>query len=270
MSFELSFFLYLLAGCGAGLMSGLLGLGGGVIVVPMLTFIFLHSSINPDIVIHLAIGTSLTAMIFTTLSATIAHNKLKRVEWNVLKKFAPGIILGVITGVLLSNSFDKKRLTIIFGIYLIFIATQMLFKKDPPLNSPTKPKLVKENTFTFSIGGIFIGLISGILGVGGGTLIIPFLTYFGRDMHKAIGTSAALGFFITIFGTIIFILLSSGNSNLPKGAIGFIYLPAVLGVSITSILFAPIGSKISVKLSPKILKRCFAILLYLISLKLLT
>ncbi|KAB8028583.1 sulfite exporter TauE/SafE family protein [Fluviispira multicolorata] len=269
MTFTISIILYLLTGSIAGILAGLLGIGGGAIVVPALAYIFLKSGMPTEHIMHLAIGTSLTAMIFTSLFSTQSHHKFARVEWNVVKKFVPGIIIGVILGALFSTKLPTHTLTIIFGIYLLFIAIQMFFKKDKKENISQNKPFLKESNATMAGGGVLIGLLSGLLGVGGGTLTVPFLTYLGKSMHKAIGTSAACGFFITIVGTISFILLSTHASNLPKGTIGYIYLPAALGITLMSSICAPIGSKISGSLSPKILSKCFSILLMAVALKML-
>lgn len=267
MTLTMSFILYLITGVVAGILAGLFGIGGGVIVVPVLAYIFFKRGMPTEQIIHLAIGTSLTAMIFTSFFSTYTHHKYKRVEWNTVKRFIPGIAIGVFTGVFLSTKLPTNILSNIFIVYLIFIATKMLFKKDEKENHLHKNQIIKESNFVMVGGGMMIGMISGLLGVGGGTITIPFLTYYGRSIHKAIGTSAACGFFITIIGTLCFILLTANVPNLPKGSIGFIYLPAAFGIALTSSIFAPIGSKLSGKLSPKILTRCFAIFLMLIALK---
>ncbi|WP_186648046.1 sulfite exporter TauE/SafE family protein [Fluviispira vulneris] len=266
MSFSLCIILYLLTGSIAGILAGLLGIGGGAIVVPSLAFIFLHSGMPKEHIMHLAIGTSLTAMFFTSFFSSYSHHKKGRVEWDILLKTAPGICLGVFVGAFFSARMNTETLTIVFAIYLIFISIQMFLKKDKVTEKKT---LFKESKSTLASGGVIIGLLSGLLGVGGGTLTVPFLTYLGKSVHKAIGTSAACGFIITIVGTICFTLLSGEAKNLPEGTIGFIYLPAALGVTVMSSIFAPIGAKISGQLSPKVLLKCFSILLLAVAVKML-
>ncbi len=269
MTFSMSIILYLITGSFAGILAGLLGVGGGAIVVPALAFIFLKSGMPEEQIMHVAIGTSLTAMIFTSYFSALSHHKYGRVDWNAFKRLVPGILLGVILGAFLSTKMPTNILSIIFAIYLIYIALQMFLKKDKKETQNQKIPEIKDNNILIASGGIMIGLLSGLLGIGGGTLTIPLLTHFGRTIYKAIGTSAACGFFITIIGTITFIFLSTNVPNLPNGSIGFIYLPAAIGIAITSSICAPIGSKISGKLSPKILTRCFSILLIVVAVKML-
>lgn len=270
MTLSISIILYLITGAISGILAGLLGIGGGAIIVPALAFIFLKSGIPVEQVMHLAIGTSLMTMIFTLFFSALSHHKYGRVEWSSFKKFIPGILIGAILGTLLSTRLPTKILSMVFAVYLLFIALQMLFKKEKKENSVQQKKSpLKDTNVVMTSGGIMIGLLSGLLGVGGGTLTIPFLTFLGRTIHKAIGTSAACGFFTTIIGTISYIFLSADIPNLPNGSIGFIYLPAAIGVAITSSICAPIGSKISGHLSPKILIKCFSILLIAIALKML-
>jgi uncharacterized protein len=270
MTLSTSIILYLITGSFAGILAGLLGVGGGAIVVPALAFIFLKSGMPVEQVMHLAIGTSLTAMIFTSFFSALSHHKYGRVEWSAIKKFIPGILVGVIIGSFLSTKLPTKILSIGFAIYLLFIAIQMLLKKEKKENqAQQKNSTIKETNIVMASGGVLIGVLSGLLGIGGGTLTIPLLTHLGKSIHKAIGTSAACGFFITIFGTVSYIFLSANIPNLPKGSLGFIYLPAAFGVAIMSSICAPIGSKISGSLSPKILTRCFSIMLIVIAINML-
>ncbi len=269
MTFSMSIILYLITGSFAGILAGLLGVGGGAIVVPALAFIFLKNGMPTEQIMHVAIGTSLTAMIFTSFSSTISHHKYNRVDWIAFKRLVPGILIGVIIGAILSTKMPTNVLSIIFAIYLIYISIQMLLKKNKTENQSRKTQEVNNTNFMMTSGGIMIGMLSGLLGIGGGTLTIPLLTHFGRTIYRAIGTSAACGFFITIIGTITFMLLSKNISNLPSGSIGFIYLPAAIGIAITSSICAPIGSRISGKLSPKILTRCFSVLLLVVAAKML-
>ncbi len=269
MTFSMSIILYLITGAFAGILAGLLGVGGGAIVVPALAFIFLKSGMPAEQIMHVAIGTSLTAMIFTSFFSALSHHKYGRVDWIAFKKLVPGILLGVILGAVLSTKMPTNILSIIFAIYLIYIALQMFLKKAKKEELTQKNSEIKESYIKLASGGVMIGMLSGLLGIGGGTLTIPLLTHLGRTIYKAIGTSAACGFFITIIGTITFMLLSSNIPNLPSGSIGFIYLPAAIGIAITSSICAPIGSKISGKLSPKMLTRCFSILLIVVAIKML-
>ncbi|RDB36275.1 MAG: sulfite exporter TauE/SafE family protein [Spirobacillus cienkowskii] len=269
MTFMNSIILYILVGAASGTLAGLLGLGGGVVIVPTLAYIFSQMGISHDHIMHLAIGTSLTTMVFTSFFSTLAHHKYKRVEWQVVKKFVPGIIIGSILGTFLSNQLETKSLTLIFAIYLILISIQMFIKSNSDLNKSTKKSKLKESYPILTLGGMGVGTLSGLLGVGGGTLTVPFLTLLRKKIHNAIGISAASGLFATLFGTISYIGFSLGTPNLPEGSFGFVYLPAVIVIALVSSIFAPLGSKLSGVLSAKVLMRVFSIILLFISIKLL-
>ena len=267
MTLTTSIILYLITGSFAGLLAGLFGLGGGVIIVPALAFIFLKYGLPVEYIMHLAIGTSLTVMIFTSFFSSMSHYKHDRVEIAAIKKLLPGILIGAIIGSYFSTRMPTKALSTIFAIYLLIIAIQMFFKREKKETIDNKKQFLKETPIIISILGFLIGTLSGILGVGGGTIAVPFLTSLGKSIHKAIGISAACGLFTSILGTISHILLSNSVANLPEGSFGFIYMPAGICIAITSSIFAPIGSKMSGKLSPKFLTKCFAVLLLLISIK---
>lgn len=265
MTLTLSIILYLITGAFVGISAGLFGIGGGTIIIPVLSFLFLKEGFSQVHTMHLAIGTSLITMIFTSFASTLSHHSFKRVDWNIFKKMVFGIFIGVVFGTFLSTKLNSKLLSIIFGTYLLFISFQLFFKS---YNESNKINLIKKiSNLKMTFGGLIIGSISGLLGVGGATFLIPFLTHLGKNIHFAIGTSSVCSFFIAVFGTINIILFTSHIPNLPSGAIGFIYLPAAICIATTSTIFAPIGSKISGKMSPKTLTRYFSIFLFIIAIK---
>lgn len=251
--------LYLLTGIIAGLLSGLLGLGGGIVVVPILYLLF--SPLFPQVlVMHMAIGTSLAIMIFTTASSAYAYQRHKLILWPLFFRFIPGMILGTLAGSIIAMHISSHSLRISFAIFLFIIAIKMFFTK--------KIEIKKElpNFFILSIAAFITGILSGFFGIGGGTLMVPFFVYCNVAMQRASGTSAACGFLLSIIGTISLIMTGlpvTTNATILAGTTGFVYWPAVLPVAIASVLFAPIGTKIAIKISGKMLQRCFAVILVL-------
>ena len=269
MVFCTSMILYLLIGAVSGILAGLLGVGGGVIVVPTLAYVFLNSGFSPVQTMHAAIGTSLTSMICTSFFSTWSHHHYQRVDWVVFKRLIPGIFVGVIVGAMLSTQMPARSLTTLFALYLLYIALNLILKKNKEEREEQQVISMKDTSLKMGLGGLGIGLLSGLLGIGGGTVTVPLLTHFGLSIHRAIGTSAACGFFITIIGTMSFMLFTLHVSGLPSGSIGYVYLPAAMGVAFSSSVCAPIGSKISGKLSATILTRCFSMLLFIVAIKML-
>lgn len=259
---NMHFLLYSLIGIIAGLASGLLGIGGGLIVVPSLAFAFSFAGIPQGIIMHLAAGTSLAAMIVTAVSAIFAHNRLNNVLWPVVLRLLPAITLGVISGAVFASYLTTHWLQVLFGLFLLVISIQMLFlsKPKPTRSLPQWPVL--------SLVGFLIGLKSGLLGLGGGAVIIPFLVYCNVPMRKASGTSIACTFPIAVVGTITFIILGLRVNQIPYST-GYIYWPAFLGVSVMTVIFAQVGAWLNGKINVALLKRLFAAFLFFISIRLL-
>lgn len=257
------FVLYLIIGSFSGILAGLVGIGGGIIVVPALAVVFTYFNIIPaDYVMQMAIGTSLATIILTLLSSLRAHAKRGSVRWNVVQILLPGLIVGTIVGSLVAHRLPSTALRFIFSTFLFFIAYRLFFvnTNDDQASLPTK-------STTIIVSG-FIGALSGILGTGGGTMLIPFFLRSRMDMHEAAGTSVACGACIGVVATVSFMLLGMSAFHLPFST-GYIYWPAFIGISAASILFAPIGTLISYKLPASILKRILAVFLVLIAVDML-
>lgn len=260
-------FWYLATGILAGTMSGLLGLGGGIVVVPALAALFLYHTVIPSAIhMHMAVGTSLAIMIVTYLSGVYAHNKRKTIQWSIVKTILPGLILGIILGSIIIPFFSSAQLMKFFGFFLFVIAMRLLFFKDSPTTGKKSRNIAKPWMIACSF---CIGILSSLLGVGGGVLWVPFFLYDGLKMHEAVGTSVACGMVAAIAATSSFMLAGAfSNMNTPMSS-GFIYWPAFLGVSVMSVLFAPMGAYIAYRLSNQLLKLIFAFVLLIVAIQMI-
>ncbi len=254
-------FAYILTGTIAGITAGLLGLGGGAIIVPILFAIFHAQGLAPDSTMQLAIGTSLATIVFTSISSGLSHYRLGNVNVPTFISLAPGILVGALLGAGIADMLTTDVLKQGFGLFEIFIALQIGFGFKPAAHR-TLPGLVGLT----ASGGI-IGTVSSVMGIGGGSLTVPFLLWNNVSMKKAVGTSAVCGLPIAVSGAIGFLFTGLDNPSLPELSLGYIYLPAAICIISTSVFFAPIGAKLAYRLPILTLKRTFAIFLALIGLK---
>ncbi len=255
-------FLYLCCGAAAGFFSGLLGIGGGLVVVPLLNLIFIsQQNVPPDLMMHMAVGTSLSSILFTSVSSSRAHSKRGAVLWDVVKKMAPFIAAGTLAGTAVAGHLSTWGLRVFFVCYLFVIATQMLLDYYPHARK-TVP-----GTAGLAGAGAVIGGVSSMVGLGGGSLSVPYLRYCGVEMHSAVGTSSALAWPIAIAGTIGYMVVGWNAPGLPSWSLGFINIPTTLGIACTSVLFAPLGAKLAHALPVSVLKKVFAVFLYVTAVK---
>lgn len=254
----------MLLGVFVGLAAGLLGIGGGAIMVPVLATIFLAQGVPSDQVIHIALGTSMASIIVTSLSSLYAHHKRQGVIWPIVRSLSPGVILGTLFATYIVAHVSSKFLAIFFTCFMIYVAIQMFLNFQPP---PARHIPGKIPLF-FAGGGI--GLVSALVAIGGGTLTVPFLAWHNIPLKKAIGTAAAVGFPIAVTGTLGYVFNGWHVSYSEPYLYGFIYLPAVLSISLVSYFTAPLGAKLAHRLSVPTLKKIFAVFLVLISLKMLS
>lgn len=255
----LAWMLYLATGAVAGFLAGLLGVGGGLVIVPALIFIFTRAGFAPDYVAHMALGTSLASIVFTSIASLRAHHRRRAVRWPVMRALTPGIVAGTLAGALLATVLSSKFLQAFFVVFVVYVGTQMLLDFRPP---PTRA--LPGSRGLFAAGGA-IGIVSALVGIGGGSLSVPFLSWCNVKLHEAIGTSAALGLPIALAGLVGFAVTGSFvSAPLPFGSIGFIYMPALIGLIAASVVTAPLGAHAAHALPVARLKRLFALVLYLI------
>lgn len=254
---------YLLTGAVAGFFAGLLGVGGGVVVVPVLTMIFAAQGFPANEVLHLALGTSIATILFTSLSSLRAHHAHRAVLWPVIRDLTPGILVGTLLGALLAARISSRALSIFFVAFMIFVAVQMIANLRP------KPSRNLPGRLGLSVAGSVIGAVASLAAMGGGALTVPYLIWCNVRPHLAIGTSAAVGLPIAVGGTIGYIWNGWGHPGLPAGSLGFIYLPALAIILVASVLAAPLGVRLAHRLPVLVLKRIFAGLLLVLSTKML-
>ncbi len=239
-----------------GFAAGLLGIGGGMVLVPFITMIFTARGINPELVIHMAIATSLATILFTSLSSVRAHHQHGAVLWPVVKLLAPGILVGSWIGPWIGKQMNATVLAVFFGVFVAFSATQMLVGKKP-----AAARDLPGPAGMFGAGG-FIGTLSGIVGAGGGFVSVPFMTWCGVRIHNAVATSAALGFPIALSGTLSNIWFGWGEPGLPAYSLGFISLPALAVIVLASVTMAPVGARTAHRMPVRQLQKVFAVILY--------
>ncbi len=260
MSFEIAI-MYIIVGLIAGVLAGLLGVGGGLVIVPMLVFCFARQEISPEIIMHLALGTSLASIIFTSISSFMAHHRRGAVVWSIVRRIVPGILFGTFLGTIIASRLSTDFLKAFFCVFLYSVATQMILKK--------KPKASRELPGRAGMSGVgsVIGVVSSLVGIGGGTLSVPFMLWCNVAAHRAIGTSAAIGFPIAIAGAFGYSINNLHAANLPSYSLGYVYFPALIFIVAFSVLTAPLGARLAHALPVDKLKRIFAFFLYAVATK---
>jgi len=253
---------YLLLGVVAGTLAGMLGIGGGLIIVPVLAFTFEAQGFDSAIVMHLALGTSLATIVVTSLSSIYTHQRHAAIEWPVVKRLSGGIAVGAMCGALIADQLPRDMLQIIFALFTLFAAIQMTFEWRPQVT-----RQLPGRTVLAGVGGV-IGMVSAMVGIGGGTMTMPFLLWCNIVVRKAIATSAACGLPIAVAGAAGYWVAGLDVVTLPSGSSGYLYWPALLGVVATSVIFAVCGATLAHRLPVKILKKGFALLLLAISVRL--
>ena len=254
---------YVALGAFAGFFAGLLGVGGGAIMVPVLALMFAAQGFPDGHLMHVALGTSMATIIFTSLSSLRAHHGHGAVIWSIVRSIAPGIVVGTLLGAQIAGRVPTRPLAMFFAAFITYVAVQMILnvKPKPSRELPGKAGM-------FGVGG-FIGLVSALVAIGGGSLSVPFMAWCNVKVHHAIGTSAAIGLPIALAGTIGYMIAGHGATGLPEGSFGFIYLPALAGTVVASMLVAPIGAKVAHSLPVPTIKKIFAGVLILLSAKML-
>lgn len=249
----------LAAGAAVGFAAGLLGIGGGMLLVPFMTMILGAKHFPQEYIVHMAIATSLATIMFTSLSSVRAHHARGAVVWRIVRLLVPGILVGSWIGPWIGAQMSASGLALFFAVFVAFSATQMLIDKKP---APTRD--LPKAPGMLGAGGV-IGMLSGLVGAGGGFISVPFMTWCNVKIHNAVATSAALGFPIALAGTLSNIYYGMKVPDLPSGSLGYIYLPALLVVSLASVTTAPLGARTAHSLPVKSLKKVFALMLYLLA-----
>jgi len=254
---------YPLLGVFAGFVAGLFGVGGGLTIVPLLFMLYSAQNFPVEHSMHLALGTSMATIVLTSISSMRAHHRHGAVRWDIVRSFAPGLVLGTLGGSFFATWIPTRPLAMVFTAIVYYASLQMMldFKPKPHRQIPGTPGMV--------IAGATIGVISSLVAAGGGFLSIPFMVFCNVAIHQAVGTSAALGFPIAVAGTICYIASGLKQTGLPEYSLGYIYLPAFIGVVAVSMTIAPVGARLAHKLPVKQLKRGFGVFLALLATKML-
>ena len=254
---------YLTLGLFAGVMAGLLGVGGGLIIVPTLAWIFHHQQVDDAIVMHLAIGTSLATIVVTSISSVRAHHRRGAVLWPIFWRLTPGIVVGAWLGATIADALPSAVLSKVFAVFVLTVAAQMGFGAKPA------PHRELPGTAGMLTAGGVIGAVSAIVGIGGGSLTVPFLTWCNTAIRQAVATSSACGLPIALAGALGFVVTGLNAAGRPDWSLGYIYGPALVGITLTSMLSAPLGAKLAHTLPTEMLKKVFAVFLTLVGVKML-
>lgn len=252
---------YLGIGAIVGFFAGLLGIGGGIIIVSSLALMFAAHGFAPQFIMHLAIGTSLAAIVFGSWSSFRTHHRHHAVDWAIVKTMTPGLLAGVLVGAILARVVSTAFLKYFFLGFTLFVTAQMVFNLRP------KPSRQLPGAPALSALAVFIGVCSSLFGGGAAAIGVPFLTWCNVSAHRAIGTVAAMGFPVAIAGGIGYVIAGWSAQGLPPWSVGFVYLPAFVGISITSMLVAPWGARLAHRLKGATLRRIFALLLVAMGVK---
>jgi uncharacterized membrane protein YfcA len=254
---------YPLLGVFAGFVAGLFGVGGGLTIVPLLFILFTAQAFPVEHSMHLALGTSMATIVLTSIASMRAHHSHGAVRWDIVKSFAPGLVIGTLSGSFFATWVPTRPLAMMFTAIVYYASVQMMLDFKP------KPHRQLPGTAGMVVVGTLIGVVSSLVAAGGGFLTIPFMVFCNVVIHNAVGTSSALGFPIAVAGTVGYILSGLKTQGLPEYSLGYIYLPAFIGVVTISFLMAPVGARLAHKLPVKQLKRAFGGFLALLATKML-
>ena len=248
----------------AGFIAGLLGIGGGMIIVPVVLWVLQMKGLGGiEHAQHLAVGTSFAIMVFTTFSSVMAQQRKGSVDWAVVRRMAPGMVVGVMIGSMLAKRLSNEALQVFFIVFVVLVALKTLTDAKP------KPTRSLPGPAGLAAVGSLFGMASSWVGIGGGSLSVPFMLYCNVPVRTAVGTSAGLAWPIAVAGAVGYLYSGWNVAGLPEGTLGFWYLPAVAVLSVATMLFAPLGVKAAHKLPPEKLKLAFGVLLLVIAARML-
>ena len=252
--------MLMLCGGIAGYLAGLLGIGGGMILVPFMIMVFNHQGFSQTVIVHMAIATGMATILFTTSSAIWAHHKHNSIDWKLVASLSPGMVFGgLVGGSELFEALKTSWLSFFFALFIVYTSIQMLLNKKPTAGRELPGPI---GLFSF---GTFTGVLASLVGAGGAFITVPFMLWCNVKPHVAMATSSGLGFPIAAAATIGYMYGSWGNPNLPAGSLGFVYLPAVACIVVVSVFTAPWGAKMARKLDVAQLKRVFGIVLFFLA-----
>jgi uncharacterized protein len=254
---------FLVTGVAAGVIAGLLGVGGGIIIVPALAFLLAGGDVAAERLMHVAVGTSLACIVVTSISSLLAHHRRGAVDWAIFRRLGPGIAFGAVVGAFIAADLHSETLAAVFAIFLLIVAARMVLAGQPPAGRslPRDPAL--------SAWGVGIGTMSALVGIGGGTMTVPLLAWSNVPLHRAVGTSAACGLPIAVAGAAAFVYTGWGLAGLPPGSTGHIYWPAFLAVAPVAVATAPLGARLAHSLPVKPLRIAFAVFMVAVALRML-
>lgn len=252
--------IFLVIGALAGFSAGLFGIGGGTIIVPLLYIVFTQMGYDSQVVMHMALGTSLATIVVTSISSSIAHHKKRAVIWPVFRHLAPGMVIGSFLGAGIAAFLSGANLQVIVGLFLVWVSYKMLAGSKRMIDQ----EAVLPSGMNQLFAGSSIGVASAIFGIGGGSLTVPYLSHYNVVMQKAVGTSAACGFPIALAGAIGFMFFGIKEQVSVPNSIGYVHIYAFLGIGMMSFFTAKMGAKAAHALSPSMLKKCFALVLFLV------
>ncbi|HKB83261.1 MAG TPA: sulfite exporter TauE/SafE family protein [Burkholderiales bacterium] len=255
--------VYLVMGLFVGFFAGMLGIGGGLILVTLMVYLFTLQGFPADRVLHLALGTSISSIVFTSISSLRAHHRHGAVRWDILRMAVPGLVIGTLLGTVVADLLKSKYLAIFFVIFVYYSAVQMFSNVRP---KPTRQLPGKAGMTAVSVA---VGVVSSLVGVGGGVMTIPWMNFCNVPMRQAIGTSAALGLPIAIAGTVGFIITGLGKDHLPPLSLGYVYLPALVGIVIGTFVTVPWGAKMAHSMPVTRLTKIFAVILFILATRML-
>lgn len=257
------FFGCLLLGAFTGVLAGLLGIGGGLIIVPILLYLLPLADISLELAMPIALATSLASIIFTSTSAVFIHHKNDNISWPIAKRLLFFVSVGALLGSYIASILSAKILIHFFAGAVILLASYMI------LSVKFNVKKKQPRSFVFNSIGFITGVLSSLMGIAGGAILVPILTYFSISMRKAIGIATVCGVAIASFGTLGFIISGFQQNNLPAYSIGYVYLPALLGIILSSTFFAKLGVKLAMYLPVNTLKKLFALFLICVAINML-
>ncbi|GAW95344.1 MULTISPECIES: sulfite exporter TauE/SafE family protein [Colwellia] len=253
----------LVLGSIVGFLAGLLGIGGGLIIVPALVYLLPLVGVSSEIVMPVALGTSLGAIVITSASAAFAHHRQDNIPWSLARPLMILIAIGALLGAFIADSLSSEVLAGFFSVVVVLLAVYMLLS----INASKVRSL--PATYVLPSLSFFTGVIASLMGIAGGAILVPMLSFFGVSVRHSIGIATACGVMVALFGSLGYIITGFNLTNLPEWSFGYIYLPALLGIVMSSIIFAPIGVKYASQLPVKTLKKIFAVFLILVAIKMM-